>query len=937
MSPRTGRQRPPWALARGQPVRMTDGDGSDRVLLVDDEPDVAELAATYLERLLDDVETVVESDTCDALDRVRSGEIDCVVSDYDMPGRNGLELLVDVRETGSDVPFILFTGKGSEEIASEAISAGVTDYLQKGVGTEQYEMLAQRVDNALQRRRAEERSRVRGEAIGRYETILATLQDPVFTLDDEGKLAYVNDALVSLTGRPVRDLLGTDPATLFVGEPPQSVLRARADDPATPETPDDTVDVVVDGGEDPVRCEMRASRVQGDDDSLAFVLRDVSDRTRAEAELQEVNRKVTAIHAFATELAGAQTEAEVFEKVVEAAERILEFDRCITARREGDRIYPAALSANVGEHEVRAFKMGEAIAGRTVAEGRTFVIDDPMSDESADPVSDDIGSAISVPIGKFGLFQAVSGETGDFDEEDVEFAELIASHAGEAIEQLRTEAALREERDRLAALFDNLPLPAARILVDPDGSQTLDAVNDAFEATFGFDATDDYETVVDVIVPDDETFVSPDEAINGTGPIEVEVRRWTTDGLADFVLHGIPIINDGEQLIYSVFADIGDHKRVERTLRGLHEATREMFRAEGREAVAQVAARAAVDTLGFPNSGVRLYDPDTNTLAPTVITSEARDAIGDRPRFGPGDGEVWTAFDTGEPVHIDDLDAVETVAEYGDLRSLLVVPLGDHGVMPLGALEPGFFDESDVQLARVLAANVTVALDRAERAEQLRERDAALEREIDRLEKFAGVVSHDLRNPLNVATGRLALVADAVDDEAVLDDVERVEAAHERMERLIDDLLALARQGRTVDGSEPVDLAAVTRRAWGTVDTDEAVLEPPADDVLIDADPERLRTLLENLIRNAVEHGAAGDRDSPLTVSVSGLAEEAGFAVADDGSGLELEPEEALQYGVSTRSGGTGFGLAIVREIAAAHGWELDVETDDGTRFVFRV
>ncbi|GAB6880297.1 hypothetical protein JCM17823_25710 [Halorubrum gandharaense] len=914
---------------------MADGDGSDRVLLVDDEPDVAELAATYLDRLLDDVETVVESDTCDALDRVRSGEVDCVVSDYDMPGHNGLELLVDVREAGPEVPFILFTGKGSEEIASEAISAGVTDYLQKGVGTEQYEMLAKRVDNALQRRRAEERSRVRGEAIGRYETILATLQDPVFTLDDEGEIAYSNGALAELTGRSPDELRGSAPARLFAEAPPATVRRSP--DSVADLATDGTTEVLVSGRDGPVRCEMRASRVRGEADALAFVLRDVSDRTRAEAELQAVNRKVTAIHAFATDVSGAGTEAEVFERVIEAAERILEFDRCITARREGDRIYPAALSDNVGDDEVRTFEVGEAIAGRTVAEGRTFVIDDPINDENADPVGDDIGSAISVPIGQYGLFQALSGVYGEFDDEDVEFAELIASHAGEAIEQLRTETALREERDRLAALFDNLPLPAARILVDPDGSQTLDAVNDAFEATFGFDASDDYETVVSGIVPDDQQFVSPDEAFDDDEPIQVEVQRRTTDGVVDFVLHGIPIDNDGERLVYSVFADIGDHKRVERTLRGLHEATREMFHAEGREAVAQVAARAAIDTLGFPNSGVRLYDPDENVLSPSVLTAEARDAIGDRPAFGPGDGEVWTAFETGEPVHIGDLDAVETVGDYGELRSLLAVPLGEHGVMPLGALEPEFFQESDVQLARVLAANVTAALDRAERAEQLRKRDAALERELDRLEKFAGVVSHDLRNPLNVATGRLALVADAVDDEAVLDDVERVEAAHDRMERLIDDLLALARQGRTVDDPEPVALAAVTRRAWRTVDTDEAVLEPPANDVRVDADPERLRTLLENLIRNAVEHGAAADRERPLTLSVTGLPEDGGFAVADDGTGLELDPEEAFQYGVSTRTGGTGFGLAIVREIAAAHGWELDVETDDGTRFVFRI
>ncbi|MFB6175738.1 MAG: response regulator, partial [Halobaculum sp.] len=76
--------------------------------------------------------------------------------DYEMPGEDGLELLASVRETHPDLPFVLFTGEGSESVASDAISAGVTDYLQKGSGTEQYTILANRISNAVSRRRATE-------------------------------------------------------------------------------------------------------------------------------------------------------------------------------------------------------------------------------------------------------------------------------------------------------------------------------------------------------------------------------------------------------------------------------------------------------------------------------------------------------------------------------------------------------------------------------------------------------------------------------------------------------------------------------------------------------------------------------------------------------------------------------------------------------------
>ncbi|MDZ5811309.1 GAF domain-containing protein [Halorubrum sp. AD140] len=826
------------------------GGGPRRVLFVDDEPGAADLAATHVARLVDGVETLTRTSPEDALAAVESERVDCVVSDFDMPGRDGLELLTRVRAVDPGIPFVLFTGKGSEEIASEAISAGVTDYLQKGAGRDRYEMLANSVENAL-------------------------------------------------------------------------------------------------------------------------------DRRRAERDLREVNAKVTAIHEFAAEVSAAETVDEVFDRVVDAAQEILAFDRCVSARRRGDRLVPASLSESVTEDEVREFALGEGVVGTTAAEERTMVIDNLSVDpadpneledpencggpapgdrsadraavteehEVADPVADDIRSAISVPIGSFGVFQAVSDGYAAFDGGDVEFAELLAAHAADAIERIETENALRAERDRLAALFEDLPLPAARTEAVDGGDRRLDATNDAFRETFGYaEAEHGYDEVRAAIVPDGDAAVSPEAVLDADEPLRTEVRRRTTDGVRDFILNVIPVDGSGETVIYNVYADIGEQKRIERTLRRLHETTREMFRGEDREEIAALAARTAIDILKFPNSAVRLYDPDAEELSPTAISKEATAALGERPAFGPGDGRIWETFETGEPIVVDDLDAVDTAVGYGDLRSLLVVPLGDHGVMPFGSREPGFFDETAVQLARVLGANVTVALDGAERTAQLRDRDAALKREIDRLEKFAGLVSHDLRNPLNVASGRLELARERVggesaDADRAHEELDRVEDAHDRMAELIDDLLALARQGRTVDEREPVDLGDAARRAWATVDTETAALDVLDESVTVEADPERLRTLLENLFTNSVEHGSSDSRATPadppaITVTVGALPD--GFYVADDGTGFDVDPEEAIEYGTSGDPHGTGFGLAIVREVAAAHGWTLAIDDGDGARFEFR-
>ncbi|WP_255151890.1 PAS domain S-box protein [Halorarius halobius] len=197
-----------------------------------------------------------------------------------------------------------------------------------------------------------------------------------------------------------------------------------------------------------------------------------------------------------------------------------------------------------------------------------------------------------------------------------------------------------------------------------------------------------------------------------------------------------------------------------------------------------------------------------------------------------------------------------------------------------------------------------------------KERERQLERQNDRLEQFASVVSHDLRNPLNVAQGHLDLAR----ERGAAENFDAIERSLDRMEGLIDGLLRLARQGQALGETELVDLAAVARAAWRGVDTGEADLTVESLPT-VEGDPERLRQLFENLFRNAVEH--AGD---DVTVTVGSRPQ--GFYVADDGPGLpEGGHDRLFEFGHSGDEG-TGFGLAIVREIVEAHGWEVHADPD---------
>lgn len=210
------------------------------------------------------------------------------------------------------------------------------------------------------------------------------------------------------------------------------------------------------------------------------------------------------------------------------------------------------------------------------------------------------------------------------------------------------------------------------------------------------------------------------------------------------------------------------------------------------------------------------------------------------------------------------------------------------------------------------------------------EQEQELHRQNERLDAFASVVSHDLRNPLNVATGRLGLARNESDSEHL----ERVKDALDRIERIIDDMLELAREGQDIGPTEPVDFPGTIKAAWAIVadDRDEIEMLMGDDEATesgsIEADYDRLCQLLENLFRNAIEHGG-----EDVTVTVGGLAD--GFYVEDTGPGIpESERDEVFDAGYST-SDGTGFGLSIVKRVADAHNWEIRVTegTDGGARF----
>ncbi|SEH42269.1 PAS domain S-box-containing protein [Halopenitus malekzadehii] len=322
-------------------------------------------------------------------------------------------------------------------------------------------------------------------------------------------------------------------------------------------------------------------------------------------------------------------------------------------------------------------------------------------------------------------------------------------------------------------------------------------------------------------------------------------------------------------------------------------------------------------------SGHSIYFTDSNGVIEYVNPAfedisgyTAADAVGMTPRILKS-GEHTTAFyaELWDTILAGETWRSEIVNETKDGERYIA----DQTIAPV--------ENADGKITHFVAINADIT--------ETYEYEREIERQNERLDRFASVVSHDLRNPLNVAAGRLDLAHEEYDDgdgTVDPDHYETIGDALGRMERIIDDMLWLAREGRRIGALEPVPLAAVARRAWSLVadGTESATLSVRVDEGrTVEADPDRLRQLLENLYHNSVEHAGPD-----VTVTVDVLAD--GFVVADDGPGIPPEERDAVfDAGYSTADDGTGFGLSIVKQVVDAHDWDVRVteSPDGGARF----
>jgi PAS domain S-box-containing protein len=524
----------------------SDSDTID-VLHVDDDSHFLDLTVTVLEQQSEEISLTSTTSPSDGLAKLADNSVDCIVSDYEMPKQDGIEFLEAVREENPELPFILFTGKGSEEIAAEAISMGATDYIQKTGETSQYTVLVNRIRNAVEqyrtkqqmeqanRRRRRTLQRItdgfaeldsdlmltdvneqalkltehsREELIGMYydnlipnpgssdfidmyrevletgepQTVVAPsdvapdrwLEERIFPAEDgdgvftyfrditerkrgeqeleeqrqlystlvdqspngvmivqDKEIMFVNQAMTTMTGWSETDLLGRPFYEVLVREY-RELAKQRYEERIRGQQPPQNynLEIRTRGGEQRI-IDLHVSQIQYD--GRPATLATFNDVT----EFKEREQTLSALHDAATEISRAERPAQVYETLINTAERVLDYDFVVADVEHDGLLIQEAWNLDLADgdyYDETSLEDDDTFAVRAYNRQETILVDD-LREYEITPADSDYRAVLTVPIGVHGTFQTVSTKVGAFDEHDREFTELLVNHARVKLDQ----------------------------------------------------------------------------------------------------------------------------------------------------------------------------------------------------------------------------------------------------------------------------------------------------------------------------------------------------------------------------------------------------------------------------------------------------------------------------------------------------------------------
>ena len=824
-----------------------------RVLHVDDDERFGELVETYLQREDERFELQRVDSAAAGLDRIEDEPIDCVVSDYEMPGADGIEFLDAVREEHPDLPFVLFTGKGSEEVASEAISAGATDYLQKSPGGDQFTLLANRVRNAVEQyrsRRELERER------SRMQFALESTDAAIWTRDLATDEMACHPTDCPVFGVEIESFEG------FLDRlHPEARDRVR-----------ETIESAARSGESysvqfrfPADGDVRWGEMNGrtvrEGDFQTGIVRDITTQKERKRRFETLTSNLPGMVYRCRNEPGWPME-DVRGNVAE---------------------FTGYTAAELETHEV---EWGADVTHPADREWVWEQVQDALDADESFEITYRIRTADDETRWVWERGRGIHGPEGEL--------EALEGFITDVTARKRREQRLEETNRRFQSVLDTVD--AAIFIKGVEGHYQL--MNPTCRALLGVDADADVTELTDHdLLPKDvaDRIREDDRRVLERGEtVEIEEEIPTADGAQTRLTLKSPLYDDdGEPVgISAVSTDISDRKRRERERRRNERRFESMFE--------------------DPNILVGLLDPDgtvrdVNDTAMAYVDADREAVVGE-----PFPETPWWGADNAPDVR----EWIDRAADGEYVEFEAVHPVSADELVVEGTFRPVVDDDGTVVSIIVSAREIT----------ERRRHERRLERQNEQFDRLASVVSHDLQAPVSTVKGRLDLALETGD----LSHVEDARSAIERLDDLRQDLIEMLRSREIVGETERVDVADLATTVWEGINRPSESTLTTADEPRIEGDPDATKRLLQNLLSNAVEHA-----DGHTRVRVGPLSD--GFYVEDDGPGIDAhDRDRVFKAGFSTKSGGTGMGMASVKQVVDEHGWEIEVddaETLDGARF----
>ncbi|GEM_PF-1653019 len=423
----------------------------------------------------------------------------------------------------------------------------------------------------------------------KYRTIFESANDGIFVIDDNYRFIEINQKVLETLKVEREDIIGKTPWDFSPDKQPdgrsseekakEMIDRAREGEPQFFEWFHETQDG------DEIITEVSLNRYRLDSEGKVMaVVRNVTEKKETKKELQENKEKIKKLHDTAMELGLCEEEEEVYDITIKAANEVLDFHDCTLAIFDDETEKLIAKRTLRSEYEEGSeLSLDIGYTGKTFREKSSFLIEDVSSDDVAKPASEEYRSAISLPIGDIGVFQAMSDEKDYFDKEDLEMTETLVSHTNQVLERIKSQRELRKRERRFRNIFDHALVGIYR--TTPDG-EVLTA-NPRLAEMMGLESVEEMisKNISDISEPTDYSREDFKEMMEKEGEVEgFEGSHLLQDGSIIHIIENAVAVKDEEGNIKyydGTMQDITDLKETQKKLEESEKRYRAIFENTG--------------------------------------------------------------------------------------------------------------------------------------------------------------------------------------------------------------------------------------------------------------------------------------------------------------------------------------------------------------------